>query len=182
MFKRLLVVMLLVMMVVAVSACSAYKEDGGTGVASPMNPSSAEEILKELGFNMITPVGAKDIAYSIIDYSGGENLGMEENIAQVDFTLDGIEYTYRARSAAEWTDISGSYLNWDEEVDTNVSYTVGKTFIAEDTQFPGEEPEKVGVILWFDAVHYIQYSLLMDREADFRVLWSLAEQLFQPVE
>jgi hypothetical protein len=28
----------------------------------------------------------------------------------------------------------------------------------------------------------IQYSLSMDREADYTVLWFLAEQLFQPVQ
>ena len=180
--NRLLTVMLLLMMMVAATACSTDEANGGAGVASPIYETSAEEVLEELGFNMITPVGAKDIVYSIIDYSGGENLGMEENIAQVDFTLDGIAYTYRARAAAEWTDISGSYINWDEDVDTNVGYAVGKTFIAEDIQFPGDEPENVGLILWFDAVHNIQYSLHMNREADYRVLWSLAEQLFKPVE
>ena len=68
------------------------------------------------------------------------------------------------------------YYEWTEEVETNVSYTTGKTFIAED------DDDKVGVILWFDAAPGIQYSLSMDSEADYTVLWFLAEQLFQPVQ
>ncbi len=171
MVKRFLIVTFLVMMLLALAACSADEvETPQTELPNPVQLSSAEEILEELGFNLLTPVGAEDITYSII------NLGDEEKIAQVDFTLDEVEYTYRASAAAEWTDISGMYYEWTEEVETNVSYTTGKTFIAED------DDDKVGVILWFDAAPGIQYSLSMDSEADYTVLWFLAEQLFQPVQ
>jgi hypothetical protein len=171
MVKRLFVFMFLVMMVLAFTACSADEAEAPqTELPNPVTLSSAEEILEELGFNLMTPDGAQDITYSIID------MGAEEKIGQVDFTLDEIEYTYRASAASEWTDISGMYYEWSEEVETNVSYTTGKTFIAED------DDDKIGVILWFDAVPGIQYSLSMDREADYTVLWFLAEQLFQPVQ
>ena len=171
MVKRILVVVLLVMMVTALAACSAeVADEPQTELPNPVKLSSAEEILEELGFNLLTPVGAEDIIYSIID------MGDEEKIAQVDFTLDDIEYTYRASAASEWTDISGMYYEWIEEVDTSVSYTSGKTFIAED------DDDRVGVILWYDDVPGIQYSLSMDREADYTVLWFLAEQLFQPAQ
>ncbi len=92
-------------------------------------------------------------------------MGDGEKIGQVDFTLDEVEYTYRASAASEWTDISGIYFDWIEEVDTNVSYTSGKTFTTED------DGDKVGVILWFDSVLGIQYCLSMDSEADYTVLW-----------
>ncbi len=171
MVKRFMVVILLVIMVLAFAACSADEVDTPqTELPNPVKLSSAEEILEELGFNLLTPVGAVDITYSIID------MGDEEKIGQVDFTLDDIEYTYRASAAAEWTDISGMYYEWIEEVETNVSYTTGKTLIAED------DDDQVGVILWFDEAPGIQYSLSMDREADYTVLWFLAEQLFQPVQ
>ncbi len=171
MLKRFVVAMFLVAMVLALAACSAEEvEAPQTELPNPVQLSSAEEILEDLGFNLLTPVGAEEVTYSIID------MGDEEKIAQVDFTLDEIEYTYRASAAAEWTDISGMNYEWTEEVETNVSYTTGKTFIAED------DDDKVGVILWFDEVPGIQYSLSMDREADYTVLWFLAEQLFQPTQ
>ncbi len=171
MAKRIFVLILMTVMVLAIAGCSSDQADSPqTELPNPVKPSSAEEILEDLGFKMATPVGAQDIAYSIID------MGDEPKIAQVDFTLDGISYTYRASAAAEWTDISGMYYEWTEEVETNVSYTTGRTFIAEDGD------DKVGVILWHDDLEGVQYSLSMETEADYTVLWFLAEQIFQPNE
>lgn len=171
MLKRSLVVLFLVMISIVFVACSVDEaETPQAQMPNPVQESSADEIMEELGFSLLTPYGAEDIAYSIIDMSD------EGKMAQVDFTLDGIGYTYRAMAAAEWTDISGMYFEWTEEVETDVSYNSGKTFIAEDGD------TKVGVILWYDTVPGIQYSLSMDSDADYTVLWFMAEQLFQPGE
>jgi hypothetical protein len=171
MAKKSLVVLFLVMISLVVVACSADEaETPQAQMPNPVQESSAEEIMEELGFSLMTPYGAEDIVYSIID------MGDEGKIAQVDFTLDDIGYNYRASAAAEWTDISGMYYDWTEEVDTDVSYCSGKTLIADDGD------TIVGVILWYDAVPGIQYSLSMDSDADYTVLWFMAEQLFQPSE
>lgn len=173
MMNKRIVLCLLVLVLTALfvtAACSSGGEEAGTEMPNPVRESSAEEIMEELGLELLTPIGADKISYYIID------MGEAADMAQVDFHLDGTEFTYRAAPAAEWTDISGMYYEWTEEIETDVSYCTGKTYLAE------ADGTKVGVILWFDQVPGIQYSLSMNSDADYTVLWFLAEQLYQPQE
>lgn len=90
------------------SGCGAPEQtddQNDIGIVSVPNPIVEAEdasALAELGLPIDAPGGAANVRYSII---GGE-------IAQVNFTLDGAEYTYRAARSEE--DISGVYETFDD--------------------------------------------------------------------
>lgn len=159
------VVLVLLFIVVA---CASGREEAQ--LPNPMRQSSPEEIMDILGLKLETPDGATAVEYYIIELEDASD------IAQVDFSLDGIPFIYRAASAAKFTDISGMNYDWTEEIETDVSYCAGKTFMAD------ANGTKVGVILWYDAAPGIQYSLSTDSDADYTLLWFLAEQLYEPHE
>ena len=73
----------------------------GIGLVGLANPvvlyASAKDVKKATGIFIDAPDGAADISYSVI----------AETLAGVDFTLDGVEYTFRAEKTDD--DISGLY-------------------------------------------------------------------------
>jgi hypothetical protein len=72
------------------------------GIPNPIVEVSDASAFDELGLPIDAPEGAENVRYSIIS---GE-------IAQVNFTLDGADYTYRAANSEE--DISGVYETFDD--------------------------------------------------------------------
>ena len=93
----------------------ALPTEGGTQVINPVASVENTEAFSALGVMIDAPQNAKEVAYSTI---AGE-------IAQVEFTLDGHVYTYRAAKGGE--DISGVFSTFAEEV-----LTVNWEFEAED--------------------------------------------------
>lgn len=73
----------------------------GIGLVGLANPvvlyASAKDVKKATGIMIDAPEGATDISYSVI----------AEVLANVDFTFDGVEYTFRAEKTGD--DISGLY-------------------------------------------------------------------------
>ena len=91
------------------SGCSAVKpsesEDlgGNVQIPNPVVSVDGASDFETLGIAIDAPKGAADAEYSII---GGE-------LAQITFTLDGVEYTYRAQKTDG--DISGLYVEFEDE-------------------------------------------------------------------
>ena len=93
----------------AFSGCSAKKPSesenagGNVQIPNPVVGVDGASDFEALGVAIDAPRGASDAAYSII---GGE-------LAQITFTLDGVEYTYRAQKTDG--DISGLYVEFEDE-------------------------------------------------------------------
>jgi hypothetical protein len=77
-------------------------------------------------------------------------------IAQAKFVQNGMDYTYRVRPATALEDISGAYYGWTTMNEIEVSYCNGKVRYNEGRQ---------GVILWYDVVTSLMYSIFTDHGA-----------------
>ncbi len=116
--KKTIAVLVFVAVTAAVAACNdkrneieseTEREDlpvGGAGLANPWKDTDPEEIKEKLGWCFSVPEGAEDVVYR-----WAESLG----IAEMDFILDGNEWTARAKVTDEkGEDISGYYYPWEE--------------------------------------------------------------------
>ncbi len=107
--KWFLVIVLAAML--ALSACGApaapaapAAEESQSQIPNPVVEADSAAMLADFGYPIDAPAGAEDISYSIIG----------NWIAQVQFTLNGCAYTYRAAIADE-QDIAGVFETFDAE-------------------------------------------------------------------
>lgn len=176
--KKLLALVLALAMIFALCACgskqnatvnvdkeSEGKVTVGAGIANPMHAATQESILADLGITFQVPAGAEDVKFYTID--------TEPKTAQMSFVFDGDEYTYRIAPASEFTDISGMYFDWEETEETQISYCDAKVCWND---------WKEGVILWYDAVPGLMYSLAQGANANYNSLEGMASILFEPVQ
>ena len=170
-------------------ACSAEKPDASksTQAVSAMVESTYEGVLEATGIDLPAPKGAEDVEYFY--YKG------KDPIAEMRFTLDGNEACLRAQSTAltafpyegdellkavaegkdlqNGTDISGMYYTWEENTEASLAYLK-----AEISWNEGKE----GIMLWYDMVPGVMYSLSVDSGADPMLLCSMADAVFVPVQ
>jgi len=110
--KKIFAVTVAVVLIFVFAACKQDASPAGDS-AQTEAPAQAElpnpvvEVngsadFEPLGFTITAPQGSENASYSIIS----------DSIAQIDFTLDGRAYTYRAGQTDE--DISGVYETFDE--------------------------------------------------------------------
>ena len=147
-------------------------EDGEPviGVPNPIGEATAFEILEQTGVSFVIPEGAKDVAYYIIDMDGS-------NIAEMTFMLNGAECTCRICGSEVPTgkleDISGMYYEWTSEDKAEVGGNAAELYWLEGEQ---------GIVLWYDYVPGLLYSLGMDAGSSRDSLLLLAEELYIPVQ
>ena len=85
-------------------------------VANPWVESTSGDIAEAIGATFGVPVGAEDVAYSLMP---------SENLAEMRFTLDGMEYTARIKPSEEFDDISGMYYEWEIEEPCVIAFMQG---------------------------------------------------------
>lgn len=131
---------------------------GGLGVTEPVRTADAATIQSELSIHIAAPAGADTLAYSII----------ENSIAQLEFRMEGVTYTYRIAKTAGEEDISGLSTNFESEerleyagIEYRVRYTKGNT----------------GLVLWYDHLTSHSYSLFMQNSAQLETLQRMTEAL-----
>lgn len=105
--KKTLYILLALMLTAMLSGCKpATEPEPQVGLPNPIVEIEDASDFGKTGVSIDAPEGATDIRYSIIS----------DQLAQVDFTLDGVTYTYRAAiTENEDEDISGVYETFDEE-------------------------------------------------------------------
>lgn len=160
--------------------------------ANPVHDcTSADELEKAAGIPLDAPKGAEDVSYSYIEASGDDAV-----IEQVDFTLDGNKYTYRAQSndvtdimtTVEGKKIDSSGLQAAMSDCTNVGAalagvyndweTCSKTTVSNRDAVVGYNDGAEGVIAWLDVVPGIMYSLSVDNNASQKLLEDTAADIF----
>ena len=161
---------------------SEANESGFTGYEAPdgallPNPwqdlATAEELLKTSGQTFGVPEGAQNVIYRYLP---------DEDLSEMQFTLDGDEYCARIEPAAlepgQLMNISGIYYEWENEEAVKVSYCEGTLGIAKT----GSE-EWVELCLWYDIVPGIMYSLsVWTPDPDGLDLTAVAEMVFIPAQ
>lgn len=129
---------------------------------NPMKEVTLDELSALTSIKMYAPSGAENIKCFTIG-SGMDMLG------QMDFTLNGKEYTYRATyKEMDPTSLSGMYFTKATEAPATVKRNDGK-FITED---------KSTVLFWEDRVPGVSYTLTCKECDDPAVLLAIAEDVF----
>lgn len=105
--KKTLFIIFALVLTAALYGCKpATPPEPQAGLPNPIVEVEDASDFEKLGVSIDAPEGATDVRYSIIS----------DKLAQVDFTLDGASYTYRAAiTEDEEEDISGVYETFDEE-------------------------------------------------------------------
>lgn len=166
--KKVLSIVLCFALVAALCACGKKMpepEEPAVGMPNPMHEATQESILESLGFNFQIPAGAEDVSFYTIDG--------DPQIAQMKFTFDGDSYCYRMAATAEYKDIAGMYYEWANEEKAEVSYNEANCLWNDF---------EAGVILWYDIVPGIMYSLSQDSNATFDTLTIMANSLYEPLQ
>ena len=182
--KLLSVVLVFVLCLALLSACGAEnateekqesitapvledveKPDGN--ISSMVNPNETvtkEELAARTGLSLDAPEGAENAVWQVVN--GGE----KGTIAELDFTLDGAEYCYRAQSTAifETYDMSGMFYNWTATEDGSVGGRDAKVFTCDEA----------GYVSWLDIVPGINYNLSSTDVSDSGKLLEVANLVF----
>ncbi len=102
--KRIAFVWLAAMLLLTFAACeSKEKEESSVGRANPWTEADREGVKSATGYDLSVPDEATNIVYSYME---------DGNLAQVTYTINNNEWTYRVQATDELTDISGMYYEW----------------------------------------------------------------------
>ena len=113
-------------------------------IANPWVESTSGDIAEAIGATFGIPEGAEDISYSMMP---------DDGLAEMQFTLDGMEYIARIKPSEEFTDISGMYYEWEREEPCVIAFMQG--LVKRVTV----EEETMELCLWHDADMGLMYSL-----------------------
>lgn len=113
-------------------------------IANPWVESTSGDIAEAIGATFGIPEGAEDISYSMMP---------DDGLAEMRFTLDGMEYIARIKPSEEFDDISGMYYEWDSEEPCVIAFMQG---LVKRVTVEGETME---LCLWHDADMGLMYSL-----------------------
>lgn len=137
--KKVLSILFVMLVAISLCACSAKqeavepKQEESIGMKNPMvEYKSLDEINAKVGSNLIKPgvMGVSDEKFFVVD----------ENLADYRFTLNGLEYSFRASKDLN-QDISGIYVDGKSmfENGTNSTYSDsqyhGFNFVVDDVQY-----------------------------------------------
>ena len=104
--KKAFSILVALVLIFLFASCKQPAAEETTQLPNPIVDVESSADFEPLGVSITAPEGAENVAYSII-----------ANVtAQINFTLDGRAYTYRAAKATD--DISGVYVTFDETQET----------------------------------------------------------------
>lgn len=146
----------------AAQTTAAQSEPQSAAIPNPMKEVADTLAFEELGIHMIVPSEAKDVKYFII---GGE-------VADVHFTLDGVEYTWRASNTAE--DFAGIFERFKEGEEITTSFDAdGES--AEITIKTTESGGRLAAWAWGDTNYTLYTAAAVEDEAIEALTLHLAE-------
>ena len=149
-------------------------EEDVIGMANPWIESDEQGVLEATGFDMKAPEGATDVAYSYIP---------DNKLAQMQYVLDDINWTYRMEPSDELMDISGMYYGWTED-DGDKGTVSGREAVYYGYLAPEDsDEESAQLVNWYDAVTGVTYSLsAVAKDLDGMDMQAYAEKLYVPLQ
>ena len=153
---------------------SNESEEDVIGMANPWIESDEQGVLEATGFDIKAPEGATDVAYSYIP---------DNKLAQMQYVLDDINWTYRMEPSDELMDISGMYYGWTED-DGDKGTVSGREAVYYGYLAPEDsDEESAQLVNWYDAVTGVAYSLsAVAKDLDGIDIQAYAEQLYVPLQ
>ena len=176
--KRLLSLVALalsVMMIFSVSmglaedGIQADSNDNTIGLTNPWKDMTEEELRQVSGLSFTVPEDAEEVIYRWLE---------NENLAEMQFTMDGDEFIARAQPAqlqeGELMNISGIYFDWEHEEEITVNGCLGTISLAQT----GSE-DWTELCQWYDASSGMMYSLsVYTSDPDGLDLTAMAAEVF----
>ena len=149
-------------------------EEDVIGMANPWIESDEQGVLEATGFDMKAPEGATDVAYSYIP---------DNKLAQMQYVLDDINWTYRMEPSDELMDISGMYYGWTED-DGDKGTVSGREAVYYGYLAPEDsDEESAQLVNWYDAVTGVTYSLsAVAKDLNGMDIQAYAEKLYVPLQ
>lgn len=142
-------------------------------IANPWVDMAEDELWQTAGVNLNLPEGAEATAFRWLP---------DQNLAEMDFTMDGDEYCARVKPAAleagELENISDIYYEWEHEEEISVAHCPGTLGLAQT----GSE-DFVELCMWYDLVPGLMYSLSVNTtDPDGLDLVAVAEVVYSPMQ
>ena len=148
--------------------CSGFVGYAAASIANPWEEMTAEQLLDASGLSFGVPEVAENVIYR---YLHGEGM------AEMQFSWNGGEFCARILPAAELTDISGMYYEWQDERPISLENCVGFFSAAQDGECMVER------CLWYDAAPGLTYSLtVIAADVNGLDLAAMAEQIYVPTQ
>ena len=147
-FDSLIVGMVLAIFVVVI-ACHNSKSEEPVAVENPWVVSTAEDVEFYLGRTFGVPDDAENIEY---------RFSAHNDLAEMNFTWHGSEWTARMMPSTEMVDISGLYYDWDPEYTTHDSRQIGENLFVTRRAVKADEGYVVAD-LGFDEASQLMYTL-----------------------
>ena len=120
-------------------------KDAESEIGNPWKDSSAEESESVFGCVVQTPLDATNVSYQMLN---------ENEMGQMQFTCQELEFTARIQKTEDLTDISGANYDWTMESDLDLAGAPGCTM-----RYVSDK-EMVDVLLWYDEYNGVTYSLM----------------------
>lgn len=169
-------ILALVLSLILLCSAAAFAEETVVGMANPWTEvEDMAAFCEKVGVELAIPEGAEDVVLRVLE-DNGDGIALGE----MDFTLDGMEYTARV-SFSNVTDgiedISGMYYEWETEEETTVAGLKAVIMQASDEENTAE------VVNWLDIVPGIVYSLsTVQKDVDGLDLTAIAEEIYIPMQ
>lgn len=159
--KRVLLIALAVLLALGAAAAE-------TGIANPWTPTTAQGLMDALGLQLGLPDGATNVRWRMME---------SQQMGEVQFTWQGVDYTARVQPTDEFEDISGMYYQWESEEACAVGRCKGVCRRAHE----GENT--IDVCLWYDDLTGLMYSVsVVDTDLDGFDILAAAQILYIPMQ
>ena len=142
-------------------------------MVNPWVTLTAEELTEASGLSFNVPEGAENVIYAYM---------ADGQLAEMQFTLDGDEYTARIKPAdlrdGELENIADIYYDWEHEEDVTIGHCAGTLGIAQT----GSE-DWVECCQWYDLAPGLMYSLAVyTTDPDGLDLTAVAQMVYAPMQ
>ena len=162
--KTMIITLVIVMCIALLAGCGKKEKEEQTGVVNPVKTfESFNEQQAALGIGLEAPAGAENVRYQGIN-----------KMAETQFTLDGVDYFYRAEATdgTKCYDISGLYYTFDNTQNGTVKEREAVASTCKDA----------GFVMWLDIVTGVNYNLGTASKTDADKLFEVAELAFVPMQ
>ena len=160
--KRLLITVLALMFLASGIAV------GEAGLANPWTETTAQGLMDALGLQLGLPDGATNVTWRMME---------SEQMGEVQFTWQDVDYTARIAPTEEFEDISGMYYAWEQEEECVVGRSRGVCYRAH------EDGKTVDLCLWHDDLTGLMYSVsVVDDDLDGFDILAAAQILYIPMQ
>lgn len=126
---------------------------------------SADEVAGLVNARFIVPDGAENVFYRINE---------SDRLAEMNFNLNGMEFSARMKPTESLEDISGLYYEWADELSGSVA--------GADAKFRSAvaDAETLQNVLWFDKKGMTYSLFTQDKDLDGFDITAVAEAVYQP--